>query len=69
MQQYACAICGRTCEYSGPLPETYPFCGPRCRMVDLGRWLTGAYSVERVLTPEETAELETRRGIGRNGES
>jgi endogenous inhibitor of DNA gyrase (YacG/DUF329 family) len=22
-----------------------PFCGERCKMADLGRWLTGAYQV------------------------
>jgi len=23
----------------------YPFCGDRCRLVDLGRWLDGAYQI------------------------
>lgn len=23
--------------------EHYPFCSPRCRAVDLNRWLSGAY--------------------------
>ncbi len=28
-----------------PRPENaaFPFCSPRCRAVDLGRWYTGAY--------------------------
>ena len=26
-------------------PAWKPFCSDRCRMADLGRWLTGGYSV------------------------
>ena len=26
-------------------PQWRPFCGERCKMADLGRWLTGGYSV------------------------
>ena len=26
-------------------PEWRPFCSERCKMADLGRWLTGAYRV------------------------
>ncbi|MBL8580065.1 MAG: DNA gyrase inhibitor YacG [Mesorhizobium sp.] len=25
--------------------EHYPFCSPRCKNVDLNRWLTGAYVI------------------------
>ena len=25
--------------------ETYPFCSPRCKDVDLNRWLSGAYAI------------------------
>jgi uncharacterized protein len=25
--------------------EYYPFCSARCKNVDLGRWLTGAYAI------------------------
>jgi uncharacterized protein len=35
-----CPICGRP-----PSPETRPFCSPRCRDVDLNRWLTGSYVI------------------------
>lgn len=41
-----CPIC-RT-----PVPEptpgvrsTFPFCGERCKLIDLGRWLSGSYQV------------------------
>jgi endogenous inhibitor of DNA gyrase (YacG/DUF329 family) len=23
----------------------FPFCSPRCRLVDLGRWIDGAYAI------------------------
>jgi len=35
-----CPICKRPA--SGP---TLPFCSPRCRDVDLNRWLTGSYVI------------------------
>ncbi|WP_431282743.1 DNA gyrase inhibitor YacG [Humitalea sp. 24SJ18S-53] len=35
-----CPICGRA-----PVAPHRPFCSDRCRQVDLGRWLTGAYVV------------------------
>jgi endogenous inhibitor of DNA gyrase (YacG/DUF329 family) len=28
----------------GDFPE-FPFCSPRCKLVDLGRWLKGSYRV------------------------
>lgn len=30
---------------SPPAKSFFPFCSDRCRMVDLGRWLTGQYSI------------------------
>jgi uncharacterized protein len=35
-----CPICSRP-----PSAETQPFCSPRCRDVDLNRWLTGSYLI------------------------
>ena len=36
----ACPICGKPATV-----ESRPFCSPRCRQVDLNRWLTGAYAI------------------------
>jgi uncharacterized protein len=36
-----CAYCRRR----PALPEWKPFCGERCKMADLGRWLAGDYRV------------------------
>jgi len=37
-----CPVCGRPSDQSG---RFRPFCSPRCRQVDLGRWLAGDYAV------------------------
>jgi endogenous inhibitor of DNA gyrase (YacG/DUF329 family) len=34
-------------------PAWQPFCSERCKMADLGRWLTGGYSVPVEDLPEE----------------
>ncbi len=53
MPSYRCAICERIVRYAGPLPSVYPFCSPRCKLVDLGRWLREDYAIDRDLTPED----------------
>jgi len=52
-RRYRCVICDRETEYWGPLPSVYPFCGPRCKLIDLGRWLREEYSIERDLRAED----------------
>jgi uncharacterized protein len=43
MAQVRCPVCGKRFESSeSPSP---PFCGARCRQIDLGRWLGEGYSV------------------------
>ena len=39
-----CPGCGREVEGRDANP-TWPFCGERCRMVDLGRWMGEAYRI------------------------
>lgn len=49
-----CPQCGKSSEYS-PRNQYRPFCSERCRLVDLGEWAEGRYTVP--LKPEEmTAE-------------
>lgn len=45
-----CPICGRP--ISAGSPEA-PFCSPRCRKVDLGRWLGERYRVSRPLSQND----------------
>jgi tRNA threonylcarbamoyladenosine biosynthesis protein TsaE len=44
-----CPACGRQAD---PAAETFPFCTPRCRLIDLGRWMKGEYRLGRPLDPE-----------------
>ena len=53
MPSYQCIICGRETAYAGALPDSYPFCSSRCKLVDLGKWLREQYSIDRDLTPED----------------
>mgnify|MGYP000318424314 CR=1 FL=1 len=34
----------------------YPFCSDRCRLIDLGRWLSGRYQIP--VRDEETGEAQ-----------
>ena len=43
-----CPICGKNFEYdpAGEQGESrFPFCGERCKLIDLGRWLDGKYQI------------------------
>jgi endogenous inhibitor of DNA gyrase (YacG/DUF329 family) len=46
MIQARCPICDRPldAEDRADLPD-FPFCSPRCRLIDLGRWLGEAYRI------------------------
>lgn len=45
-----CPICKKQTEWQG---NPYrPFCSERCRLVDLGAWADGTYSVKLDNTPE-----------------
>jgi tRNA threonylcarbamoyladenosine biosynthesis protein TsaE len=48
-----CPTCGRMVADGA---ATAPFCSDRCRMADLGKWLSGAYSVSREIAPEDAQE-------------
>jgi uncharacterized protein len=40
----------------GPVPpasEAFPFCSPRCRVIDLGRWLGEEYRIPVVEDEDE----------------
>lgn len=48
-----CPICGKAFEVAkiDDLPS-FPFCSDRCKLVDLGRWIDGAYSLPGEPAPE-----------------
>jgi uncharacterized protein len=55
-----CPICKKIVDEStiGKPGNTAPFCSDRCKLVDLGRWLNGAYQIEAVDKDDETDESE-----------
>ena len=48
----ACPTCKRSILWSEEFPWR-PFCSERCRMVDLGAWLSGAHAIPG--EPEDSA--------------
>ena len=39
----------------------FPFCSERCRLIDLGRWASGAYKISSpILDPEVLENIERR---------
>ncbi len=62
MIKVSCPICGRAMEGES-LAEwpQFPFCSPRCKTIDLGRWLDEAYRVPAEealdLPPEEGSDI------------
>ncbi len=47
-----CPICAKPVEEDNP---QFPFCSPRCRTIDLGKWAKGDYKISR---PIEEKDLE-----------
>lgn len=47
-----CPICNAPV---GADAKTFPFCGDRCKKIDLGKWLDGKYVISR---PVEQDDLE-----------
>ena len=47
-----CPECGKPAQN----PKTLPFCSPRCRDVDLNRWLSGRYVIPGKENAEEDEE-------------
>jgi uncharacterized protein len=41
-----CPICKKPLEEPPPGEKSYfPFCSDRCKLIDLGRWLSDAYQI------------------------
>ena len=47
--------------------EDFPFCSDRCRLIDLGKWASGAYRISSpILDPEVLEGLDEKQRSGRN---
>jgi uncharacterized protein len=55
-----CPICGRPAAPRAE-SESAPFCSPRCKLIDLGKWLGEGYRVPCSDGEEADAEAETDR--------
>ena len=61
-----CPICGAIVQAKD---EDFPFCGDRCRLIDLGKWASGAYKISSpVIDPEVLEDLDSP-GANRSGGS
>ena len=58
-----CPTCGRELEWSAASPHR-PFCSERCRLIDLGAWL----SEERAIPGEESVPDESSGDESRSDE-
>ena len=45
MIKVRCPICERDMEGERSDWPQFPFCSPRCKTIDLGRWLGGKYQI------------------------
>jgi endogenous inhibitor of DNA gyrase (YacG/DUF329 family) len=52
-----CPICGKAFEVASidDLPG-FPFCSDRCKLIDLGRWIDGAYAIPAAPRPDTSSE-------------
>jgi endogenous inhibitor of DNA gyrase (YacG/DUF329 family) len=57
-----CPCCRREAKSREQNPA-FPFCSPRCRAVDLGKWFTGEYRVPDNPGPDHEPE-----GLGEDSE-
>lgn len=57
-----CPICNASVEPRSR-NKAFPFCSPRCKTIDLGKWLNEEY---RVPSPEDVTEEEAPNPEGEN---
>ncbi len=56
MAKLVCPVCGKSRELFEKPEKWLPFCSPRCKQVDLGKWLMGQYEVSSPLGPENLSD-------------
>jgi endogenous inhibitor of DNA gyrase (YacG/DUF329 family) len=54
-----CLVCDK--EFESTASTAMPFCSPRCRQIDLGRWLNEEYGLPDVPDPDEAEEESPRK--------
>jgi endogenous inhibitor of DNA gyrase (YacG/DUF329 family) len=61
----ACPICGKPARPRADNPSA-PFCGPRCKTIDLGKWVDGTYRVPVEDSSDEPVAEGQGNGNGSN---
>jgi endogenous inhibitor of DNA gyrase (YacG/DUF329 family) len=65
MKALRCPTCGTLVTAGDP---EFPFCSDRCRVIDLGKWASGAYRISSPIhDPELLEELKGPGGLSRSG--
>jgi uncharacterized protein len=59
MKEVTCPICGRTMRGQPREWPDWPFCGSRCRLIDLGRWLGEDYRLPAQAVDSQAADADT----------
>lgn len=60
MIKVRCPICDQRMPGQAVEWPDYPFCSPRCRLVDLGRWLGESYRIpSEEEKPDDSSAAET----------
>jgi uncharacterized protein len=64
-----CPTCRRPVEWSEESAYR-PFCSERCRLIDLGAWLTEQHKIpdEDAGPPDDESRVEEARGVQARGE-
>jgi len=57
MDNWRCRICGNPVEEIKN-NKFFPFCSERCKTIDLGRWLSGDYSISEPILDDENGALD-----------
>jgi endogenous inhibitor of DNA gyrase (YacG/DUF329 family) len=55
-RQINCATCGKPADFFAE--PAGPFCSPRCKLVDLGKWFGEEYRISEPLRADHFAEFE-----------
>jgi endogenous inhibitor of DNA gyrase (YacG/DUF329 family) len=61
---FRCPICKKEVDESelGKPGGVFPFCSPRCKLIDLGRWLDGKYQIPAKGDEETERPTDAPRG-------
>jgi endogenous inhibitor of DNA gyrase (YacG/DUF329 family) len=59
MRNTRCPVCDKPMDGRGPKDwPAWPFCGERCKLIDLGRWLDGSYRIESPAREEDLDDAD-----------